>query len=138
MLQYITKNQSNALRKKDNSALSNSNIDEKFDSHAKAYSVLKPSHPKNQLLKDALTRSEHEAEEIGTWRLLIAWSGMADDLFECFDGVQYEIDGNKFCDNYLNEILYYGWIKKYHSQLWPIHQYKLWIILKLVNSITSG
>ena len=70
----------------DNSALSNSNIDEKFDSHAKAYSVLKPSHPKNQLLKDALTRSGARGRR--NWDMAIVDArgvSMADDLFECFD-----------------------------------------------------
>jgi hypothetical protein len=70
----------------DNSALSNSDIDQKFDEHPKSYSVLKHSHPKNRLLDDALSRSGNQGTR--EWNSTIVdqrGAKMADYLFECFD-----------------------------------------------------
>jgi hypothetical protein len=70
----------------DNSALSNGDIDQKFDLHAKAYTVLETSHPKNQLLKDALSNSGRPGTRIWDETIVDArGTRMADNLFECFD-----------------------------------------------------
>ena len=70
----------------DNSALSNNNIDQKFDLHDRAYKKLQPSHPKNKLLEDTLSRSGTTGRR--NWdKAIVDARGllMADYLFECFD-----------------------------------------------------